>query len=96
VLRTPDDEAKMALGGVLVTHSTDPGWTPLFARAAAVVVELGGVMSHSATVAREYGLPCVSNVDRAMARVRDGDLLRVDGTHGTVEIVARAGEGEAR
>jgi pyruvate,water dikinase len=90
VLRTPDDEAKMTLGGILVTHATDPGWTPLFARAAGVVVELGGVMSHAATVAREYGLPCVSNVDGAVAKLRDGDLLRVDGTHGTIEIVERA------
>jgi pyruvate,water dikinase len=92
VLRTADDEARLALGGILVAPSTDPGWTPLFARAAGVVVELGGVMSHSATVAREYGLPCVSNVDGAVATLRDGDLLRVDGTHGTVEIVERAGE----
>ena len=89
VLRSPDDEAKLALGGILVTYATDPGWTPLFARAAGVVVELGGVVSHSATVAREYGLPCVSNVDGAVAKLRDGDLLRVDGMHGTVEILER-------
>ncbi|MGB8930260.1 MAG: PEP/pyruvate-binding domain-containing protein [Anaeromyxobacteraceae bacterium] len=89
VLRSADDGAKLALGGILVAHSTDPGWTPLFARAVGVVVELGGVMSHSATVAREYGLPSVSNVDGAIAKLRDGDLLRVDGTHGTVEILER-------
>jgi pyruvate,water dikinase len=56
-----------------------------------VVVEIGGVLSHAATVAREFGLPCVSNVDDLLAKVRDGDLLRVDGTHGAVEIVERAG-----
>jgi pyruvate,water dikinase len=89
VLRTPWDEAKMARGGILVAPATDPGWTPLFARAAGVVVEIGGVMSHAATVAREYGLPCVSNVDGAVAKLRDGDLLRVDGTHGVVEILER-------
>jgi phosphohistidine swiveling domain-containing protein len=93
VLRTPGDMAKMRTGGVLVAPSTDPGWTPVFARAAGVVVELGGVTSHAATVAREYGLPCVSNVDGATRRVRDGDLLRVDGTHGTVEVLRRAAEG---
>jgi rifampicin phosphotransferase len=91
VLRSPGDEAKMRQGGILVAPATDPGWTPLFARAAGVVVELGGVMSHSATVAREYGLACVSNVDGAVERLRDGDLLHVDGTHGTVEVLQRAG-----
>jgi pyruvate,water dikinase len=91
VLRTPADEAKMRIGGILVAPSTDPGWTPIFARAAGVVVELGGVMSHAATVAREYGMPCVSNVDGATRRLRDGDLLRVDGMRGTVEILQRAG-----
>ncbi|HET9555135.1 MAG TPA: PEP/pyruvate-binding domain-containing protein [Anaeromyxobacteraceae bacterium] len=90
VLRAPHDEAKMARGGILVAPATDPGWTPLFARAAGVVVEIGGVMSHAATVAREYGLPCVSNVEEAVARLRDGDLVRVDGTHGTIEILERA------
>lgn len=90
VLRSPGDEARMRPGGILVAPATDPGWTPLFARAAGVVVELGGVMSHSATVAREYGLPCVSNVVGAIHRLRDGDLLRVDGTHGTIEILQRA------
>lgn len=89
VLRSPGDQSKMVRGGILVAPATDPGWTPLFARAAGVVVELGGVMSHSATVAREYGLPCVSNVDGAVNRLRDGDLLRVDGTHGTVEVLDR-------
>ncbi len=56
-------------------------------------MELGGVMSHSAAVAREYGLPCVSNVDRAVELLRDGGLLRVDGTRGSVEIVEPAGAG---
>ncbi|WP_243338800.1 PEP/pyruvate-binding domain-containing protein [Anaeromyxobacter soli] len=94
VLRTPADEAKMRTGGILVATTTDPGWTPIFARAAGVVVELGGVTSHAATVAREYGLPCVSNVDGATRRVRDGDLLRVDGTHGTVEVLRREDEAD--
>jgi pyruvate,water dikinase len=91
LLRSPDDEAKMSVGGILVAPTTDPGWTHLFARAAGVVVEIGGVLSHAATVAREYGLPCVSNVDDALTRLRDGDLVRVDGTHGAVEILERAG-----
>lgn len=90
VLRSPQDEAKMRTGGILVAPTTDPGWSPVFARAAGVVVEMGGVMSHAGTVAREYGLPCVSNVDGATWRVRDGDLLQVDGTTGRIEILERA------
>jgi pyruvate,water dikinase len=92
VLRSPFDEVRMRPGGILVAPATDPGWTPLFARAAGVVVELGGVMSHSATIAREYGLPCVSNVPGAVERLRDGDLLGVDGTLGVVEVLRRAPE----
>jgi rifampicin phosphotransferase len=61
-----------------------------------VVVELGGVMSHSATVARGFGLPCVSNVEGATASLEDGDLVRVDGTRGTVEVLARADGGPRR
>ena len=90
VLRSPVDGARMRTGGILVAPTTDPGWTPIFALAAGVVVEVGGVMSHAATVAREYGLPCVSNVDGATVRLRDGDVVRVDGTHGVVEVVERA------
>jgi pyruvate,water dikinase len=89
VLRSPDDQVKMLRGGILVAPTTDPGWTPLFALAAGVVVELGGVMSHAGTVAREYGLPAVSNVEGATARLRDGDLVRLDGTRGTVEVLER-------
>jgi pyruvate,water dikinase len=89
LLRSPQDGAKLWAGDILVAPATDPGWTPLFARAAGVVVEIGGVMSHSATLAREYGLPCVSNVEGALERLRDGDRVRVDGTRGVVEVLAR-------
>jgi pyruvate,water dikinase len=91
VLRSPEDGERMPTGAVLVAPSTDPGWTPLFARASAVVVEIGGLFSHAATVAREYGLPAVANVERATDLLRDGDLVRVDGSRGVVEIVSRAG-----
>ncbi len=80
----------MPTGAVLVAPATDPGWTPLFARASAVVVEIGGLFSHAATVAREYGLPAVSNVEAATERLRDGDVVRVDGARGLVVLVARA------
>lgn len=90
ILRTPRDEGRMRPGGILVAATTDPGWTPIFAQAAGIVVEVGGVLSHAATVAREYGLPCVSNVEGATRTLRDGDLVRVDGTHGVVEVVEPA------
>jgi pyruvate,water dikinase len=74
----------MQRGDVLVAPSTDPGWTPLFLRASAVVMETGGYLSHGAVVAREFGLPAVVNVRDAMEHIRDGDRLRVDGDHGVV------------
>jgi pyruvate,water dikinase len=93
VLRSPDEGARMPTGAVLVAPTTDPGWTPLFARASAVVVEIGGLFSHAATVAREYGLPAVSNVERATDLLRDGDVVRVDGSRGVVEVISRAPPG---
>lgn len=91
VLRSPDEGERMPTGAVLVAPSTDPGWTPLFARASAVVVEIGGLFSHAATVAREYGLPAVANIEGVTDLLHDGDLVRVDGSRGVVEVVSRGG-----
>lgn len=77
-------------GDVLVAPFTDTPWTPLFIPAGAVVVETGGVLSHAATVAREFGIPCVVLVHDATRAIRDGDIVRVDGAAGTVKIVSRA------
>ena len=77
-------------GDVLVAPFTDTPWTPLFIPAAAVVVETGGMLSHAATVAREFGIPCVVLVHDATRIIREGDLVRVDGATGTVTIVERA------
>jgi pyruvate,water dikinase len=74
-------------GEVLVVHTTDVGWTPLFLVAAGVVTELGGPLSHAAIVAREFGVPSVVNVVGATRVIRTGDVLRVDGDRGTVERV---------
>jgi phosphohistidine swiveling domain-containing protein len=81
--RRGEDEAGRRPGGT----ATDPGWTPLFARAAGAVVEIGGVTSHSATVVREHGLPCAANVEGALERLRDGERVCVDGSRGTVEVL---------
>ena len=74
-------------GEILVAPHTDPGWTPLFLSCKAVVTEIGGFLSHGATVAREYGIPCVVNVPAAAARIRTGDRIRVDGASGRVTIL---------
>ena len=71
-------------GDILVCHTTDPAWTPLFGVAAAVVTEAGGMLSHAAIVAREYGIPAVLGVANALTRIKTGTMLVVDGTHGTV------------
>ena len=89
VLHTPD-EKPLAPGEILVARATDPGWTPLFVNAAAVVLEVGGMMQHGALVAREYGKPCVVGIEDATLRLHDGDLVDVDGTAGVVRIVERA------
>ncbi len=80
-------EAKMDKGDILVAPYTDPGWTPLFPLAAGLVTEVGGLMTHGAVVAREYGLPAVVGVENATHKIRDGQKIRVDGTQGFVEIL---------
>jgi pyruvate,water dikinase len=72
---------------ILVTQATDPGWTLIFGRVRALVMSLGGQLSHGAIVAREYGLPAVVGLGDAVSRIRDGDRLQVDGTQGTVTIL---------
>ncbi len=69
---------------MLIAPSTDPGWTPLFLRAAALVMEVGGYLSHGAIVAREYGIPAVSNLPGILDAVREGEPLVVDGDTGRV------------
>jgi pyruvate,water dikinase len=85
VLRTPDPQA-IAPGEILVVRYADPGWTPLFARAAGLVMEVGGVMCHAAVVAREMGLPAVFGVRDATQLLADGSLVTVDGVEGTVTL----------
>lgn len=92
ILDSPTQAHRMPLGSILVAPATDPGWTPLFTRAVAVVVELGGTLSHAGIVAREFGIPCVANIPGVTRRVRDGEILRVDGTTGAVTVIG-AGDG---
>ena len=74
-------------GDVLVCTITSPAWAPIFTKVRAVVTDIGGVMSHAAIVCREYGLPAVVGTGRATSTIRTGQLLRVDGSAGTVTIL---------
>lgn len=80
----PGENKRLQAGDVLVAPSTDPGWTPLFLRANALVMEVGGYLSHGAIVAREYGIPAVVNVPGVMKILKDGEQLTVDGDEGKV------------
>ncbi len=82
--------ARLEPGEVLVAPSTDPGWTPLFLTAGALVMEMGGMMSHGAVVAREYGIPAVVGVPDATGRIATGEHVTVDGSAGTVAKEAAA------
>jgi pyruvate,water dikinase len=75
---------KLIVGNVLVAPYTNPSWTPLFQRAAAVVVDSGSVASHAAIVAREYGIPAVMATRTGTRILRNGEKIRVDGSRGTV------------
>ncbi|MFF7550003.1 rifamycin-inactivating phosphotransferase [Streptomyces canus] len=81
-------EADLEEGDILVTTFTDPSWSPLFVGIAGLVTEVGGLMTHGAVIAREYGLPAVVGVEQATRRIRDGQRIRVHGTDGYVEILA--------
>ncbi|MFD6103697.1 PEP-utilizing enzyme, partial [Nocardia salmonicida] len=82
-------QADLASGDILVTAYTDPSWTPLFVGIAGLVTEVGGLMTHGAVIAREYGLPAVVGVEHATELIRDGQRIRVNGTDGYVEILSQ-------
>lgn len=86
--------AEVPPGTILVAPTTDPSWSSLMFISTALVVDIGGALSHCAVVARELGIPCVVNTRSGSRQLRTGDRVRVDGTLGTVEILARAGESE--
>jgi phosphoenolpyruvate synthase/pyruvate phosphate dikinase len=81
-------EAEVEPGDILVTAYTDPSWSPLFVAIEGLVTEVGGLMTHGAVIAREYGLPAVVGVEHATRLIRDGQRIRVNGTEGFVEILS--------
>ncbi|MBC1316723.1 phosphoenolpyruvate synthase [Listeria booriae] len=80
-------DANLEEGDILITPFTDPSWTPLFVSIKGLVTEVGGLMTHGAVIAREYGLPAVIGVENATTRIQDGDQIRVNGTEGYIEIL---------
>ena len=84
MLRGPEDFTRLASGDVLVAKLTTPAWTPLFARAVAIVTDVGGPLSHGSIVAREYGIPAVLGTGDATKRIQDGQTITVDGNAGMV------------
>jgi len=80
----PNEFERLQAGDILVTTSPDPGWTPIFDTVAGLVTERGGQLSHSAVVAREYGLPAVSGISGLLNLLQEGEMLLVDGTQGVV------------
>ena len=92
VLAGPADFARLQPGDVLVASITTPAWTTLFAMASAVVTDVGGPLSHSSIVAREYGIPAVLGTNVATRRIPDGARVRVDGEAGTVTLLDEQGD----
>ncbi|MGD8814690.1 MAG: PEP-utilizing enzyme [Anaerolineales bacterium] len=88
---SPEEGSRLQAGEILVARTTNVGWTPLFPRAAAVVTDIGGSLSHAAIVARELGIPAVVGCADATRRLKNGDRVRVDGGKGIVEILEKAG-----
>jgi pyruvate,water dikinase len=86
LIRGLDDAGRLQAGDVLVCSSTAPPWTPMFAIAAAVVTNSGGILSHSAIAAREYGIPAVVGTQVGTHRIPDGATVTVDGEQGIVRI----------
>jgi pyruvate,water dikinase len=87
-------EADVETGDILVTTFTDPSWSPLFVAIAGLVTEVGGLMTHGAVIAREYGLPAVVGVEHATHLIQDGQRIRLNGTDGHVEILSEPTAGD--
>jgi pyruvate,water dikinase len=81
-------DAEVVAGDIVVTAYTDPSWTPLFVAISGLVTEVGGLMTHGAVIAREYGLPAVVGVEHATRLIQDGQRIRVNGTDGYIEILS--------
>ena len=89
VMKDSSEFARMKRGAILVAPATDPSWTPLFTLASGVIVEVGGMLSHASTIAREYGLPALANVKNATRLLKTGDRVRLDAMSGQIYRIAQ-------
>ncbi len=87
VVLSLDDIGNFKPGDILVTVATSPAWTPLMHAAGGVVTETGGPLSHAAIVSREYGIPAVVAIPDVTKKIKNGQMIKVNGTNGTVEIL---------
>ncbi len=87
VVRSLEESHKLGVGEILVAQTTSPSWTPLFGTAAGIVTDTGGILSHCAVVAREYGIPAVVGTGVATSIITDGQTIEVDGDAGRVYLV---------
>jgi rifampicin phosphotransferase len=85
-------QAGLLHGEILVCPGTDPSWTPLFLSAGGLIMEVGGMMTHGAVVAREYGIPAIVGVDQATTRLKTGQVIRMNGSSGQIVIVEEVGD----
>lgn len=90
IVHAPQELGRVREGEIMIAPNTDPGWTPVFPLIKGLVLETGGMLSHGAIVAREYGIPAVTGVARACSRIHDGDLVDLDGASGVVRVIERA------
>ena len=86
VVHGPDDFDRVRPGDIVVARASNPGWVPLFAIAGGFVTDTGGVLSHAAVVAREFGVPAVVGTGDATTRIDDGQIVELDGTTGYVRL----------
>lgn len=87
VLKNPEDGTRLRAGDILVTKATNPAWTPLFFKIGGLITEIGGPISHGSIVAREYGVPAIVGIREATSRLKDGQLIRLNGETGKVEVL---------
>jgi pyruvate,water dikinase len=85
VVTSLDEASEIQHGEILIVPYTDIGWSPYFPMISGLVTEIGGIISHGAVIAREYGVPCVVKIPRATVLFKSGDLILLNGTVGTVE-----------
>ena len=88
VVRTLEEASDLEPGEILICPFTNVGWTPYFSLASGLVTEIGGLLSHGAVVAREYGLPCIVNVEDACSRFQTGMLVSIHGSTGKITVLA--------